>query len=632
MLVSCLLLMVSVLFLNATMLSGQSYWMKTYGGVKDDDCWSIAVAPDGKVIVAGSTLSFTVSGKPLSSGLIFAVDRDGNIMWQKAYGGSSSDHFVDVAVTPDGGLVVLGCTLSFKLWKYADFWLLKLDSSGNIVWEKVIGGDKFEQARKVAVASDGSIIIAGETESFGSKKNDIWVLKLSSKGDVVWQRVIGGAGYDYVRGLAVAPDGSIVLSITSFSFKGDLSEAWIVKLNSEGNVMWQKVYRGEKKFGGSTCNGVTVLSDGSIIVVGSTTYFKTKFGDAFVMKLDPDGNVKWFKTYGWKSHDCFRSVALAPSGNIIVVGDTDYMGSPDIWVAKLNSEGSVLWSSIFGGSLYEYVGEVSVLPTGEIVVGASTKSFGAGETDVMLILLPESGVPQGSVNCSAKTVPLSKVHVVETSLEARSVSGKIGSSKAGVIEISLVAKTQQEFVFGFLEVSSVPAGASVYVDESFIGVTPLRITVSVGTHKIKVVKAGYKPYETTVEVRAGETAKLSVKLEVKKAELTITSNPSGAEVYIDDKRVGTTPLKLKLAPGTYTIKIVKEGYREYIATIKVSAGETKSISTQLKKKPSEVGGGLLGNLTIIAVVAVIAIIVVAVVVFTLKKRRLPPPPPPPPPR
>jgi len=100
MLVSCLLLMVSVLFLNTTMLSGQSYWMKTYGGVKDDDCWGIAVAPDGKVIVAGSTLSFTVSGKPLSSGLVFAVDRDGNIMWQKAYGGSgwesqSSGHLMD---------------------------------------------------------------------------------------------------------------------------------------------------------------------------------------------------------------------------------------------------------------------------------------------------------------------------------------------------------------------------------------------------------------------------------------------------------------------------------------------------------------------------------------------------------
>ncbi|RLE93384.1 MAG: hypothetical protein DRN04_07365 [Thermoprotei archaeon] len=109
-----------------------------------------------------------------------------------------------------------------------------------------------------------------------------------------------------------------------------------------------------------------------------------------------------------------------------------------------------------------------------------------------------------------------------------------------------------------------------------------------------------------------------------KAEVSITSNPRGARVYVVNKYVGTTPLKLKLAPGTYTIKIAKEGYREYVTTIKVSAGETKSVSTQLEKKPSEVGGGLLGNLTIIAVVVIIAIVVVAVVFFALRKRRPPP--------
>ncbi|AXI24711.1 serine/threonine protein kinase [Methanofervidicoccus sp. A16] len=138
--------------------------------------------------------------------------------------------------------------------------------------------------------------------------------------------------------------------------------------------------------------------------------------------------------------------------------------------------------------------------------------------------------------------------------------------------------------YGILKIYSTPSGAKVYIDGYYKGTTPLTVEVSPGTHTIKIKKDGYKDYSDTVYVSSGDSKTINAKLTSKKATLYIRSDPSGAKVYIDGYYKGTTPLTVEVSPGTHTIKIKKDGYKDYSDTVYVSSGDSKTINAKLTSK------------------------------------------------
>jgi len=165
------------LFLAGIASAGQ--WAKTYGGTGDDYAYSIQQTSDGGYIVAGYTGS---SGAGLADFWVLKLKSDGTVDWQKTYGGGGYDSASSIQQTSDGGYIVAGVTTSFGAGGY-DFWVLKLDGSGNVQWQKTYGGTGNDYANSIQQTTDGGYIVAGVTTSFGAG-GDFWVLKLDSSGNV----------------------------------------------------------------------------------------------------------------------------------------------------------------------------------------------------------------------------------------------------------------------------------------------------------------------------------------------------------------------------------------------------------------------------------------------------------------
>ncbi len=324
-----------------------SYWAKAYGGNGWDSAFSVhsvRQTADGGFIVAGETDSF---GAGSIDFLVLKLDTNGNISWQKTYGASGYDYAESIQQTVDGGYVVVGWTNSFGAGNY-DFLVLKLDANGNISWQKTYGGTLGDGAESIQQTSDGGYIVLGETDSFGAENGDFWVLKLDANGNVQWQKTYGGGLFDRARSIQQTSDSGYIMGGMTESFGAGSGDAWILKLDSNGNVQWQKTY------GGSNFDGAAIqqTSDGGYIMAGRTASFGAGSDDVWVLKLDTNGNVQWQKTYGGSGSEITPSIQQTSDGGYIVGGVTNFFGSgnDDIWVLKLDSNGDIPGCSIIGTS------------------------------------------------------------------------------------------------------------------------------------------------------------------------------------------------------------------------------------------------------------------------------------------
>lgn len=165
-------------------------WQKIYGGNAMDQCNTIFPTPDGGYFVGGQSMSFGAGGVDF---WLLKLNVDKSVAWQKTYGGSSTEWFTDIQETKDGGYIAAGSTHSFGAGPL-NIWVIKLGADGNIIWEKTYGGSGSEEGGAIYPATDGGFIVLGYTDSFGSRDRDIWVLKLSSNGSVSWQTTYGESG------------------------------------------------------------------------------------------------------------------------------------------------------------------------------------------------------------------------------------------------------------------------------------------------------------------------------------------------------------------------------------------------------------------------------------------------------
>jgi len=364
------------------------YWAKTYGGTGTDVAYSIQQTTDGGYVVAGYTSSFGAGG---SDAWVLKLNSTGGVTWQKTYGGTGTDVALSVQQTADGGYIVAGHTTSFGAGGY-DFWVLKLNSTGGVTWQKTYGGSGNEYVVWMSVqqSADGGYIVAGYTTSFGAGDADFWVLKLNSTGGVTWQKTYGGANDDGAYSVRQTAEGGYVVAGYTTSFGAGPIDAWVLKLNSTGGVTWQKTYGGTSN---DQASSVQQTADGGYVVAGRTGSFGAGDYDFWVLKLNSTGGVTWQKTYGGSGDDEAYSVQQTADGGYVVAGRVYSFGagSPDAWLLRLNSAGSVTWQKTYGGSSAD--GEWSIQQTadGGYVVAGYANSFGAGGSDAWVVKLGIGG-------------------------------------------------------------------------------------------------------------------------------------------------------------------------------------------------------------------------------------------------
>jgi hypothetical protein len=273
--------------------NGETAWQKTYGDAGHDYATSVQQTTDGGYVISGHK----GSGGASEDGLIQKINANGDVIWQKTYAGSDEDYPILVQQTTDNGYIMAGYTMSFGAGN-RDSWILKLDADGNTMWQKTYGGSNDDRAYSINQTTDGGYIVAGQTSSFGASGVESWILKLDSNGDTVWQKSYGGAGNDYALSVQQTADSGYIVAGQTSSFGASGYDSWILKLDNNGNSIWQKRYGGA---GNDLAYSVQQTTDGGYIVAGSTQSFGAGGYDFWILKLDGNGNINNCSSIGMNS-------------------------------------------------------------------------------------------------------------------------------------------------------------------------------------------------------------------------------------------------------------------------------------------------------------------------------------------
>jgi gliding motility-associated-like protein len=385
-------------------------WQKSFGGSKLDWARSICPTPDGGYIIAGDTESEDGLVKnSIGNGdfLVVKLDYNGVVQWEKCLGGTNRDFPSCIQVTKDDGYIVAGYSYSNNRdvsgnHGYSDCWIVKLDRTGSIEWQKCFGGSYSDDIYSVVQTSDGGFVAAGFTESRDGDlngnygKSDCWIIKLTNKGDLQWQKRLGGTQDDVANSISETKDkGYIVAGYTTSNdidinnFKGAV-DAWIIKLQGDGNVEWQKCFGGseveyaesiaETEDGGYVFTGMANSKDGDV----TNNYGGS---DVWIVKLDKNGKMQWTKSFGGSDEERGFDIVETSDSGYAVAGfsystDGDLRGrsiNATGWIIQVTKKGQLLWQKSLGSNNQNILYSIKATKdNGLIAAGFTAKSTGGG--------------------------------------------------------------------------------------------------------------------------------------------------------------------------------------------------------------------------------------------------------------
>ena len=341
-------------YLVKTDSAGNALWNRAYGGTGTDIAYSVVQASDGGYALAGETDSSGAGGIDF---WLVKTDSAGNQQWNKTYGGTGSDYAYSMVQASDGGYVLAGQTNSFGAGGY-DVYLVKTDASGNMQWNKTYGGEKWDSSSSVVQTGDGGYALAGYTHSYGVS-SDFWLVKTDSAGDVLWSKTYGGGGGDSANSLVQTADGGYALAGETASFGAGINDFWLVKTDSAGNQQWNKTYGGT---GFDLASSLVQTLDGGYSLAGQTYSYGAGNVDFWLVKTDSAGSQQWTKTYGGTGVDIAYSVVQASDGGYSLAGETDSSGAGgiDFWLVKTDVELGFAWTDSTANTITLYRGATDI--------------------------------------------------------------------------------------------------------------------------------------------------------------------------------------------------------------------------------------------------------------------------------
>ena len=375
---------------------GNEEWYRTFGGEENDGAYSVRQTADGGYIIAGDTESFGAGGWDT---YMIKTDREGLEEWYRTFGGEEDDRAYSVQQTADGGYVIAGDTNSFGAGDY-DAYLVKTDEEGVVnnltpanvkaPLTKTFGGAGYDVALSIQQTTDGGYIIAGRTESFGAGSNDAYLVKIDEEGNEEWYRTFGGAGYDAAYAVQQTADDGYIIAGRTESFGAGGWDAYLVKIDEEGNEEWYQTFGGEGRDAAWTVQQTT---DGGYIIAGFTTSFGAGSSDAYLVKTDEEGNEEWYQTFGGEETDGAHSVQQTADGGYVIAGVTMSFGAGngDVYMVKTDGAGNEEWSRTFGGEEDDRAYAVQQTADGGYVIAGLTMAYGSKGWDAYLVKTDEEG-------------------------------------------------------------------------------------------------------------------------------------------------------------------------------------------------------------------------------------------------
>ncbi|MBK6731024.1 MAG: hypothetical protein IPG60_08670 [Bacteroidetes bacterium] len=345
---------------------GNIDWSKTYGGSDSDYGFSVCKGMDGGYLLAGRTQSDDgdVSYNHGSSDAwIVKIDDFGNIEWEKSFGGSGYEELLNIGLSDDNHYVLAAISGSDNgditdYYGLSDFWILKINVSGEIIWQKSYGSSENDIPFSIDQTVDSGYIVAGRTEgndgdvTENKGSTDFWIIKLDSVGDLEWQKTYGGSNSDEAHSIVKKMGAGYICVGTTFSNNGDVSgfhgfeDVWVISIDSLGGLEWQRAFGGTGGDAGiyniRIFDSVYIISGGSGIANGDVTA-NNGLNDYWILSLDVEGNLNWQKSIGGSATETAFAVSNTIDNNLIVAGYTSSSDfdveesyiTPNFWVVKL---------------------------------------------------------------------------------------------------------------------------------------------------------------------------------------------------------------------------------------------------------------------------------------------------------
>jgi hypothetical protein len=319
-------------------------WIRIYGGLNFDAGSSIQQTKDGGYIVVGETCKGITKYKNSDVWLV-KTDGKGVISWEKTFGGRKEDSGSYVTQTIDGGYIIVGKTLSYGNGR-TDVWLIRTDENGEKLWDKTFGYSVFDSGSMVKQTSDGSFIIVGNVNTSGGGRGDIWLIKVDSNGDKLWDKTFGGKGHNYGDSLQLTSDGGFIIVGSSW-IRGetDSYDIWLIRTDNYGNILWDKKYHNDQ---GDHGWSLQQTSDGGFIIVGMTES-GAGADDVWLFKTDSYGEIIWDKVFGDVGQNRGYAVIQTIDGGYILAGDTNKNYRMEALLIKTDSYGNKIWRKTYGG-------------------------------------------------------------------------------------------------------------------------------------------------------------------------------------------------------------------------------------------------------------------------------------------
>lgn len=484
-----------VYFLFAATAQGQApdtLWTRTFGGSEDDGGRSVIQTSDGGYIITGFTGSIGAGSYDV---WLIKTDDSGNLEWEKTFGGSSSDVGHAVQQTDDGGFIICGYTYSGA--GHFDVWLIKTDENGNLEWEKTFGGPYWDQGNSVQQTSDGGYIITGHISVEDGWDRKVYLVKTDDTGNLEWESIFGDYFGQVGYSVKQTADGGYIIAGDKGDMFSGICYLWLIKIDDSGNMEWDVTFgNGVNQAGGRS---VIQTSEGGYVIAGMIDTYPPPYDwwfDAWLLKTDESGNLEWETKFGDEESDDYgMSMQQTFDGGYIIAGHaanylTEYK---DFYLVKTDDSGNMEWETTYDGSDEEKGCSVQQTSDGGFIIVGTTEVFLTDIRDVLLIKIePPLGISEESFMSSGNLLISSVCPNPFSGITSINCTFPI-TSQVNISVYNLIGQRVEE-----LDDRLIPAGE---YSTTWNGTTDTGVEVPNGVYLVRVTSGNQEMTQKLVLVR-----------------------------------------------------------------------------------------------------------------------------------
>ncbi|AWW00645.1 3-coathanger stack domain-containing protein [Arcticibacterium luteifluviistationis] len=514
-------------------------WDRSYGGTSSDWANDIIRTQDDNLLIVGTSYSDlngnkTTQNKGQSDMYIVKIDTLGNKIWDTSFGTSLYDEATSATISSDGNILVIGTSYTANDGDKTDaslggtdFWLLKIDQNGTKIWDKVYGTNKHESYGKILKTTDNNYLIYGTIRALNYATSEYFSIKIDINGNIIWSKTFTGGAEDQMFSATNTQDGGYIFGGRSTSGQNldktqpsfGTSDIWLIKTDVNGNKVWDRSYGGAA---GDVNSGISELPNGSFVISGTSyspsggnkTSGNLGLGDYWLLKIDYAGNLIWDRNYGGNKDEQVAGLYLRPNGRILIFGRTfsdksnniseHSYGGYDGWLIEVDSlNGDIIWDKRIGGDKTDLLkGYIEFNSNTYLISDSHTGQNGSktypsyGDSDFWLTNLRRTDTID--FQSSVKLTFGQSLNLFASNCQG-DISWPNGSQQASILVSPAVTTTYTAecTAFGCTTESSIKV--NVYTCEEYISLT-VSDNIMTGTSISPINKNAYSKIEATNQI------------------------------------------------------------------------------------------------------------------------------------